>query len=62
MTANSASGALLAIGELMRGLQARFEDAGESPGLGFAAESDGVLVETDLPLGCCHFFYQDLHC
>ena len=57
-----ASGTLLTVGELMRGEKPRFKSTGEGARFSFAAERDGVLVETDLPLGCCHFFYQDLHC
>jgi len=60
---DSASSALLLVfSNLMRGLQSRFKGAGESASFGFAAECDDVLVQTDLPLGFCQFFYQDLHC
>jgi len=59
---DSASGTLLAVWDFMRGEKPRFKGAGESERFSFAAERDGVLVQADLPLGCCHFFYQDLHC
>jgi hypothetical protein len=58
----SASSALLLDGNLMRGLQARFKGAGEGASFGFATERHSMLVQADLPAGCCHFFYQDLHC
>ena len=60
---SSASSALLAaVGNLMGGAESRFEGAGKGQCFGFTAESDGVLVQTNLPLRLCHFFYQDLHC
>ena len=59
---DSASGALLVVGNLMRGVQTCFKCAGERAGFGFATERHRVLVQADLPLGFCHFFYQDLHC
>ena len=62
-TKASADSALLAgIGNLMGSVQTRFEGAGEGQRFGLTAEGHGVLVETNLPLGLCHFFYQDLHC
>jgi hypothetical protein len=42
-------------------VQSRFKGIGESARFGFAAKGNGVLVQTDLPLGFCQFFYQDLH-
>jgi hypothetical protein len=59
---DSASSALLMVGNLMRGVQARFKGSGEGTRFGFAAERHSMLVQADLPLGFSHFFYQDLHC
>ena len=59
---DSASSTLLMVGNLMGCVQARFEGAGEGASFGFAAECHSMLVQADLPLGFCHFFYQDLHC
>lgn len=60
---DSASSALLAaVGNLMGRANSRFEGASEGQSFGFTAECHGVLVEPDLPLRLCHFFYQDLHC
>jgi hypothetical protein len=42
-------------------VQSRFKGIGEGAGFGFAAEGNGVLIQADLPLGLCQFFYQDLH-
>jgi len=51
----------LAVGYLVRGVQSRFKGIGEGARFGFAAEGNGVLIQADLPLGLCQFFYQDLH-
>ena len=48
-------------GNLVRGLDAGFKGTRESASFCFAAEGDCMLVQTDLPLGFCQFFYQDLH-
>ena len=48
-------------GDLVRGLDAGFEGTRESASFCFAAERHSMLVKTDLPLGFCQFFYQDLH-
>lgn len=59
----SAGSALLAeVGDLMGRANSRFEGAGEGEGFGFTAECHGVLIQANLPLRLCHFFYQDLHC
>lgn len=60
--ASAGSALLVGIGNLMGRVQARFEGASEGQGFGFTAECHGVLVKANLPLGFCHFFYQDLHC
>jgi hypothetical protein len=41
---------------------ARLQGIGESLGFGLGAKGHDMLVKTYLPLGFCHFFYQDLHC
>ena len=48
-------------GDWVRGLNACFKGAHEISGFGFAAEGYRMLVQADLPLGFCQFFYQDLH-
>jgi hypothetical protein len=48
-------------GYRVRGLDAGFEGTRESASFCFAAERHRMLVKTDLPLGFCQFFYQDLH-
>jgi hypothetical protein len=48
-------------GDLVRGVYARFKKACERQGFSFASERHGMLVQANLPLGFCHFFYQDLH-
>lgn len=58
----SASSAVLVNRHGVRGVQARFKGSGKGAGFGFAAEVDHVLIQKDLPLGFCQFFYQDLHC
>ncbi|EPJ96565.1 hypothetical protein CFII68_05214 [Pseudomonas sp. CFII68] len=40
----------------------RLQSVGEGLGFGLGTEGDDVLVKAYLPLGFCHFFYQDLHC
>lgn len=59
---NSASSALLTAGNVMGRMQARFKRFSEGQGFGFTAERHSVLIQADLPAGCCQFFYQDLHC
>ena len=61
LRADSAGSSLLTVGNLMGGLQARFKRVGEGACFGFAAKSHRMLVQTNLPLGLCQFFYQDLH-
>ena len=48
-------------GKLVRGVDTCFKNTRESASFCFAAEGDCMLVQTDLPLGFCQFFYQDLH-
>ena len=48
-------------GNLVRGLDTGFKGTRESASFCFAAERHSMLVKTDLPLGFCQFFYQDLH-
>jgi hypothetical protein len=57
------AGCLLRVkgGNLVRGVDAGFESARESASFCFAAERYRMLIKTDLPLGFCQFFYQDLH-
>lgn len=43
-------------------VQARFKGFSEGQGFGFTAERHSVLIQANLPAGCCQFFYQDLHC
>lgn len=60
--ADSADGALLLFREVMRRVNPRLKRRGEGLGFGLGAKGHDVLVEAHLPLGFCHFFYQDLHC
>ena len=60
--ASAGSAVLAQVGNLMGRVQARFEGASEGPCFGLTAERHGMLIEPDLPLGLCHFFYQDLQC